>query len=1085
MNNSLIFHMSGVIPLLLAIFLAFSLSASAQEVAYAYGESGGRSLESGNVSQYNGSDIVNFTVSSSTPGEISYISNRSLESIKEEISRKINRGNELVRDQGLDLIGPISGPRQIDQICAIYDYLVDKRNWSYVSDWTGLENFQYSNYTLKKGKDVGHLGIGDCDDFAILLGALIESVGASPRIVFAYGPNGGHAYAQVYLGKAEDSGDRVNRTMRWLRNKYHVEDIICHRDLSNGDVWLNLDWWKEPGGANHPGGPFFTAINHIPIYMGEPLNPVNPVNEPPLADFSIFPELPNAGETTTLNASMSRDTGGEIVFYEWDFGDGNKTGKMSDPMTSHSYFKGGLFTVILTLVDDEDATNSSSREIIINNPPQANFTNLPLNPVVHDQVKFDASESYDVEDGKSLAYHWDINNNSATLKEVSPPKQVYDDPGMYWINLTVTDKNGAKGHKNKLLKINQLPIPRINFDISSLTLGMTTNFSAAASEDLDGEIVSYAWNFGDNSEIDHNITAMHIYHDGGEKIVRLTVEDNNGSKSNTSRAIMINRPPIASFNIDPEQPKKGETISFNASASYDPDPDAKIKRYLWDFGIGKAEPDVYNTELVEYAYNRIQSYNVTLTVEDDKGATDSFSRLIEVTEINRKPILTSLQSDIESPLKIGNAVKWKAVANDAESDPLEFQFLLNGTVVQDWSSSPAWSWNADQVGLHVIEAKVRDGKHDSNGDSSNIATFEIVPPLTDAPVMIALLPNKESPQVTGTAIVWTAEAFDSDNDPLEFQFLLDGAIVQDWTSSSAWSWNADQAGEHWIMVQVRDGDHDLNGDSSKSSSFELVTPPNDTPVMSELSSDKQSPQVTGTAIAWTASASDSEYDPLEFQFLLDGAVVQDWSSSPVWNWNADQVGSHVIAAKVRDGKHDANGDSFKSAAFEIIVQPSNYAPVLIELSPDKPTPQETGTAITWTAIAIDTENDPLEFQFSLDGKVVQYWSWNPVWIWNVSRDQAGSHVIEAMVRDGKHSPEGIDTFRASFEIARPFNATNNITINDYIIPNATNNTEKIYIIKNISSDNSEIGDIIGEIAGYAIMSDVIVESIKESVRQKL
>ena len=77
------------------------------------------------------------------------------------------------------------------------------------------------------GQNVGVLGIGDCDDFAILLGALVESVGASSRIVFAYGPGGGHAYTEVYLGKAQGPGSDVDRMIRWLRHEYKVEDDQC------------------------------------------------------------------------------------------------------------------------------------------------------------------------------------------------------------------------------------------------------------------------------------------------------------------------------------------------------------------------------------------------------------------------------------------------------------------------------------------------------------------------------------------------------------------------------------------------------------------------------------------------------------------------------------------------------------------------------------------------------------------------------------------------------------------------------------------------------------------------------------------
>ena len=169
----------------------------------------------------------------------------------------------------------------------------------------------------------------------------------------------------------------------------------------------------------------------------------------------------------------------------------------------------------------------------------------------------------------------------------------------------------------------------------------------------------------------------------------------------------------------------------------------------------------------------------------------------------------------------------------------------------------------------------------------------------------------------------------------------------------------EQVGQHVIEARVRDGKHNPEGDSSKSANFEIVLPPNNAPVMSTLTADKESPQVSGTVITWTASATDAENDPLQFQFFLDGQVMQDWSESPVWSWTAtnEQVGQHAIEAKVRDGKHNPEGDRSKSANFEIVLPPNN-APVLSTLTADKESPQVTGTAITWTAIASDVENDP-------------------------------------------------------------------------------------------------------------------------------
>ena len=76
-------------------------------------------------------------------------------------------------------------------------------------------------------------------------------------------------------------------------------------------------------------------------------------------------QLPNAvikpkvlGLEVTLTGSGSFDSDGEIVSYEWDFGDGSKT--ESTPDAVHTYAKGGVYQISLTVADDEGATTTST-----------------------------------------------------------------------------------------------------------------------------------------------------------------------------------------------------------------------------------------------------------------------------------------------------------------------------------------------------------------------------------------------------------------------------------------------------------------------------------------------------------------------------------------------------------------------------------------------------------------------------------------------------------------------------------------------------------------------------------------------------
>ena len=87
-----------------------------------------------------------------------------------------------------------------------------------------------------------------------------------------------------------------------------------------------------------------------------------------------------------------------------------------------------------------------------------------------------------------------------------------------------------------------------------------------------------------------------------------------------------NQPPTASFTYTPENPLVNQPITFNASASYDPD--GNIAAYEWDFGDG----NITNTthEIINHSYSETGNYEVTLTVTDDDGATNSTTKIITV-----------------------------------------------------------------------------------------------------------------------------------------------------------------------------------------------------------------------------------------------------------------------------------------------------------------------------------------------------------------------------------------------------------------------------------------------------------------------
>jgi N-acetyl-anhydromuramyl-L-alanine amidase AmpD len=68
-----------------------------------------------------------------------------------------------------------------------------------------------------------------------------------------------------------------------------------------------------------------------------------------------------------FDASTSSDFEGEIVSYQWDFGDSKTTTGMK---ISHTYEKAGSYTVILTVVDSEQVSSNKTITVVIQAPVQ-------------------------------------------------------------------------------------------------------------------------------------------------------------------------------------------------------------------------------------------------------------------------------------------------------------------------------------------------------------------------------------------------------------------------------------------------------------------------------------------------------------------------------------------------------------------------------------------------------------------------------------------------------------------------------------------------------------------------------------------
>ncbi|KAF5437430.1 PKD repeat-containing protein [Candidatus Methanophagaceae archaeon] len=111
--------------------------------------------------------------------------------------------------------------------------------------------------------------------------------------------------------------------------------------------------WNVSVAVSNPNG---TAIQTWTWKVG--------MNKQPIASYSYSPCNPVINQTLTFNAINSTDPDGNIINYEWNFGDETVT-NTTEPVITHAYASVGTYTVNLTVTDDDDATNATTKFIDI------------------------------------------------------------------------------------------------------------------------------------------------------------------------------------------------------------------------------------------------------------------------------------------------------------------------------------------------------------------------------------------------------------------------------------------------------------------------------------------------------------------------------------------------------------------------------------------------------------------------------------------------------------------------------------------------------------------------------------------------
>ncbi len=365
----------------------------------------------------------------------------------------------------------------------------------------------------------------------------------------------------------------------------------------SGSLIVTDDAFNQGVALLFAGSPSITIANRIDLVLnrfGVTIDDGLAGNARPVASFVSNPITGTL--TVDFDASASMDPDGSIVSYDWDFGDGN-TGTGIAP--THTFAGPGTFNVRLTVTDNQGATGAALQSVTLDPIPGA----VCLNAICDN-----------TDTGFSSVGIWAASSSS---------------PGFIGSDY-LHDQSSGKGTK-------------------------TASWTYAIAADGNYEIAANwpAWpNRANNVQYTYSLDGGPPQNCGVPVDQRLNGGQFNSlcilpgltagseitiSLSNDSFGYVIADavqfdfalggplPPVAAFSAN--QVPETTTMDFDASASFDPD--GLIVAYDWDFGDGITGTGIAPS----HNYAIAGTYNVSLTVTGDFGATDMITQAVTVQPV--------------------------------------------------------------------------------------------------------------------------------------------------------------------------------------------------------------------------------------------------------------------------------------------------------------------------------------------------------------------------------------------------------------------------------------------------------------------
>ena len=532
-----------------------------------------------------------------------------------------------------------------------------------------------------------------------------------------------------------------------------------------------------------------------------------------------------------------------------------------------------------------------------------------------------------------VSYYWNFGGAAPNTTVQNPGAVVFNRPGTYFIQLSVTDNLGIPDPTPAIrtvvvgggnTPVANTPVPVIASPVAaggavSIDVGDSLFFSGSASDATGSNTFFFEWNFSGAAQNQFGPTPGNIqFNNAGTYIVSLYATNALGTRSavpdtltvNVGTGTGINQAPRGSI-VSPSQDvtiNAGDSLSFRARGR-DPDGNEPLY-YSWDFS-GLAQNIYMSTSRNggEITFNTPGMYYIMMTVTDSLGEADPTPAMRIITVQNGSTIpgqpVNPLAGQIISPpsdvtIAPGQSVFFSAQASTTVPGQLQYFWTFDGAAQNSNFQTPG-DITFPVAGQFSVQLLVADANGNVIGAPAR-RTITVTGSGNSQLAASIVSPEDNTSVQVGQPVFLSAQApsvFGLSNIRYNWRIRARGAATDIFTSSelSPGSFVFPQAGTFRIRFRIS-GIEPISGNRVSESARSTVTVTDPFVAASPIISQPPQDMVVNIGQTVFFQASPVPGTNIRYRWDFDGQAQDSSQATPppvVFN----QAGTYVVRLRVR------------------------------------------------------------------------------------------------------------------------------------------------------------------------------------------